>query len=104
MKDEEVGRVTGTRIEIEDHGLLVVSVQMRFGAGGCQSFGPFCIGNESGGPFLKKLIAFFGGDTLERAVGQVVTAERDGGFIRRLRRLPCDGDAVFDAEKESPAR
>jgi hypothetical protein len=43
---------------------------------------------------------FFDVPELSKAVGQAVIAECDSdgwsATISRLRRLPCDGDAVFD--------
>lgn len=110
---EEIGRVKRAFVGIEDHGILTFYVDLDFGGKG-QAYGGACldewnprlrrrVGTALGCELLLQLHRFFGVTELSKATGQAVVAEREGdagwsGMIVRLRRLPCDGGAVFDVQ------
>ena len=104
---EEIGRVTGARMFIEDHGILTFFVDLEFGAGG-QGFGGYCldsydeskkrrVGTAAGIDLILRLMNFFMVDELGKAKGCVVVALREEpyGQVVGLRRMPFDGGASF---------
>lgn len=112
MDEREIGRVKKVFFGVDDRGLLSFCVDMDFGGCG-QAYGHFCldswdaekkqrVGTKVGCEILRRLHAFFEVDELHKAKGQAIVAEREGpGFgslIQRLRRLDCDGGAVFDVK------
>jgi hypothetical protein len=108
----EIGRIREIFLGIEDHGILALAVHLSFGSKH-QGYGHFAIdtydaaqkkrvGCAGGGEVLLRLHTFLGVTQLRQGVGQAIIVERDDGSafgdISRLRRLPCDGGAVFDVK------
>lgn len=110
-KQTEIGRVQEGFVGIEDHGIFAIAVKVKC-ASCFQGYGHFAIddydpkvkrrvGSAVGCEVLRRLHAFFGVSELRYAVGQAIVVERDDGAfgdISRLRRLDCDGGAIFDVK------
>ncbi len=95
----EIAKVTSVDLFVEDHGILTMFVQLRWGSGGA-GYGGFSMDRSAFcADLIHSTIDFFGVDRLEKAVGKYVIAEIEGSgmaTVERIRRLPVDGDAVLD--------
>lgn len=113
----EIGRITNAYLGFDvDYGSFGFSLTFDFGGGG-QGYGPFILAihtdvmndersahnwtDKNLAQSMRKLIElyeFLGISSIEQAKGKYIEVEReDGGwgFIYTLRRLECDGGAVF---------
>ena len=105
----EIGRITSAKLGFEeDHGTFGFTLMFDFGGSG-QGYGPFILAMRSAHNWtdhnlaqsmrkLIKLYEFLGVSSIEQAKGTYIEVEReeDGwGYIYTLRRLACDGGAMF---------
>lgn len=113
----EIGRITSATLGFEeDHGTFGFSLMFDFGGSG-QGYGPFILAmhtdvmngecsahnwtDKNLARSMRKLIElyeFLGVSSIEQAVGRYIEVERGDngwGYIYTLRRLECDGGAVF---------
>lgn len=107
MTTKEIGRVTGVRLGVEDHGILTLDVAFDFGGSG-QSFGGIAldtwdpvkrrrVGTAAGNDYILRVLGVFGVGELAAIRGRVMYVIRDGerGPIVGLESPPFDGSRRF---------
>lgn len=93
MIKEEVARILSADIQIEDHGMLIPNIVLRYGLGE-QSFCPI-IDGPAGSRVIKAVLQAAGVYSLKELQGRNVIAVIEDGFIKGLKPLPCNEGTPF---------
>lgn len=110
---QKIGKIIGSFIGFEDHGLLSVSLTFDYGGSvqgiGHRGFGSaseetgkdpdaWRLPHEMGMDFIRRLLLACGVSEWERIVGRMVFVTADWTSIKRIDPLPTEKGRAFDIE------